>query len=61
MEISIIRLISFMREFLTRLTMDLESCQINVYESHRYQSARAVWIFDQVIPSLVLKTVSVMR
>jgi hypothetical protein len=30
MEINIVQPISFMREFFTRLTMDLKSCQINV-------------------------------
>jgi hypothetical protein len=29
-------------------------------ESHIYQPARAVWIFHQVAPSLVLKTVGIM-
>jgi predicted RNA-binding protein YlxR (DUF448 family) len=29
--------------------------------SHKHQPARAVWIFQQVAPSLVLKTVGVMR
>jgi hypothetical protein len=29
--------------------------------SHNYQSARAVWIFHQVVFSLVLRNVSVMR
>jgi hypothetical protein len=32
-----------------------------VYQSHTYQSAQAVWVFHRVVPSLVLKTVSVMR
>jgi hypothetical protein len=32
-----------------------------VYQSHKYQPALAVWIFYQVVPSLVLKTVDVMR
>jgi hypothetical protein len=29
--------------------------------SHNYQTAWAIWIFHQVVPSLVLKTVGVMR
>jgi hypothetical protein len=29
--------------------------------SHNHQSARTVWIFDRVVSSLVLRTVSVMR
>jgi hypothetical protein len=29
--------------------------------SHKYQTARAVWIFHWIIPSLVLRTVSVMH
>jgi hypothetical protein len=29
--------------------------------SHKHQPARVVWIFHHVIPSLVLKTVGVMR
>jgi hypothetical protein len=32
-----------------------------MYQSHKYQPALAVWIFYQVVPSLVLKTVDVMR
>jgi hypothetical protein len=30
-------------------------------ESRIYQLARAVWIFHQVVPSLVLKTMGIMR
>jgi hypothetical protein len=30
-----------------------------VYESCVYQPARAVWIFHQVVPGLVLKTVGI--
>jgi hypothetical protein len=29
-------------------------------ESHIYQSAQIVWIFNQVVPSLVLKTMRIM-
>jgi hypothetical protein len=29
--------------------------------SYNYQSARAVWIFHRVVPSLVLRTVSIMH
>jgi hypothetical protein len=29
--------------------------------SHKYKSARAVWIFHRIIPSLFLKTIGVMR
>jgi hypothetical protein len=32
-----------------------------VYQSRKYQAALAVWIFHQVVPSLVLKTVCVMH
>jgi hypothetical protein len=32
-----------------------------VYQSHKYQLTLAVWIFHQVVPSLVLKTVGIMR
>jgi hypothetical protein len=32
-----------------------------VYQSGKYQPALVVWIFDQVVPSLVLKTMGVMR
>jgi hypothetical protein len=29
--------------------------------SHNYQSARVVWIFYQIVPSLVLRTVGIMH
>jgi hypothetical protein len=29
--------------------------------SHNYQSTRAVWIFHRVVPSLVLRTVGIVR
>jgi hypothetical protein len=32
-----------------------------MYESHKYQPTQAVWIFHRVVPSLLLKTVSVMH
>jgi prophage antirepressor-like protein len=32
-----------------------------VYQSHKYQPALTVWVFHQVVPSLVLKTLGVMH
>jgi hypothetical protein len=32
-----------------------------VYESHIYQPTQVVWIFHQVVPSLMLKTVGAVR
>jgi hypothetical protein len=32
-----------------------------MYESRKYQPTQAVWIFHRVVPSLVLKSVSVMH
>ncbi len=32
-----------------------------MYQSHKYQAALAVWIFHQVVSSLVLKTLGVMH
>jgi hypothetical protein len=32
-----------------------------MYQSHTYQTTQAVWVFHWVVPSLVLKTVGVMR
>jgi hypothetical protein len=38
-----------------------QTLKVVVHMSHNYQSARAVWIFHRVVPSLVLRTVSVLR
>jgi hypothetical protein len=35
--------------------------EVVVHTSRNYQSARAVWIFHQVVPSLVLRTVGAMH
>jgi hypothetical protein len=35
--------------------------EVTLPMSHKQQPARVVWIFHQVVPSLALKTVGVMR